>query len=261
MIKNLSFHLLRRDEYYTFGIKVLDVLSGFNLETVQLIPLHGRVKKGVDKLDHALVKSSTTTYTLNLAEADVKRDCAFLALRYNLLACSKRLQPEWNSAANLLIATIRSYGWNLHKENYSTESSKLKNFLADLEEKPELKSAVAFLNLDNWINELKQSQIDFESIDKARLELKASRSEVKTADACLEIRKSCELLFQYINMMQELNPQDEFIVITRLLNEVIDEFTFTINQRKGKISKDDEESDEDNSSEDNSSDENDSKNE
>lgn len=256
MIKSLPFRLLRRDEYFTFGQKVLDVLSDFNLDLLKLIPLQGRVKVAVENLDEALVKTSTKIYTISLADADERRDLAFLAFRYNLVACSKRLKPEWNEAANLLIVTLRTYGWSLQTENYSTESSKLNNFVTDLEQKPKLKAAVELLQLTDWVNELKQSQLDFEASDKTRLELKASRSEIKTEDACLDIRKSCELLFQYINMMQELNPQDDFVVITRLLNEVIDEFTFTINQRKGKNLKDDEDSDEDNSSE-----EDDSKNE
>jgi hypothetical protein len=237
MIESLAFYSLKNDEYYTFGNKVRGVLSDFDLEALLLKPLHGRVEAAVNLLDEALVKTSTKPLTLSLNEADRDRDNGFLALRFNLLACSKRLKPEWNKAANLLIDAIRTYGWTLQSEPFATETSKLRNLIADFEGKPNLKAAIELLQLTEWLAELKQSQLNFETTDKSRLELKASRTEIKAEEACLEVRKSCELLFQYINMTQELNPNDEFAKITRLMNEVIAEFTLTINQRKASKSK------------------------
>jgi len=240
MIEGLAFYSLKRDEYYTFGYKVLDVLSGFDTETLQLKPLQGRVENAVSLLDEALVKTSTRILTLSMSESDKNRDNSFLAFRYMIVACSKRLNPAWNAAANLLIDTVKSYGWTLQNENYSTESSRLNNLIADLETKSDLKAAVALLGLNDWLVEMKQSQRDFEMAEKLRVEAKASKCEVKTEDGCREIRKACELLFQYINMTQELNPNEDFVRITRLLNEVIAEFNTSINIRKSRNSKEEE---------------------
>ena len=246
MIGNLSFHSLRRNEHYTFGTRVLGILQGYDLEALQLKPINGRISASVMELDEALVKANTKLLTKTVGGADKNRDNGFLAIRYVLVGYSKRLNPQWNEAANLLLEVIRSYGWSLHLENNATETSLLENMISDFETKPKLKAAVELLGLGDMLAELKQSQADFEGTVQARTEEKASISEVKTIDACAKVRKSCELLFQYINMTQELNPNDDFASLTRLINEVIDEFNTSIKLRKSKPSKDDESSSEEN---------------
>ena len=241
MIESLAFHSLRRSEYFTFGTRILGILEDFNLEGLQLTPINGRISAAVNELDEALVKTSTKLLTKTVGGADKFRDSGFLAIRYTLIGCSKRLKPEWNEAANLLLNTIRSYGWSLHLENNATETSLLKNLIADFENKPDLKAAIELLGLGEWLAELKQSQVDFEDTVQARMEEKASTTEIKTVDACAKVRKSCELLFQYINMTQELNPNDDLAQMTRLINEVIAEFTTSINLRKASRNSNEEE--------------------
>ncbi|WP_321514847.1 DUF6261 family protein [Marinifilum fragile] len=241
MIENMSFYSLQRDEFYTFGKRIIGVFTGYDLETLNLKKPYDKLPLAVNMLDEAMIKNSTAALTTDVVNKDTRRDDGLVAFRNYLRACEKRLKPEWRQAARLILNAIKVYGVNLHREAYSSESARLNNLIADLENKPELKAAIALLLLTEWVAELKQAQVDFEIAEKARIDSKASTSEIKTDDACLEVRKACEFLFQYLELNNQLDPKDEYKQIMRKINEVIAEFMSAIKARKTRNEKEEEE--------------------
>ncbi|MFA8434085.1 MAG: DUF6261 family protein [Marinifilaceae bacterium] len=237
MIENMSFYALHRDEYFTFGKRIHGVFSGSDLDALQLTFPVNNLSNSIDMLDAALVKSSTIPLTVDVIEKDNRRDDSFLAIRFYLQACARRLKPVWRRAAELVLSTISVYGMRLHKESYSTESARLNNLITDLETKPELKEAIVTLSLTEWVAELKQAQQDFEEAEKARTVAKASTTDIKTEDACNALRKDCEFLFQYLQLNYQINPTNEYKQLIRLINEVISEFMTVIRSRKARNSK------------------------
>lgn len=240
MIENMSFHSLLRDEYFTFGKRIIGVFTGYDLETLNLKVPYDKLPLAVGMLDEAMVKKSTVALTTDVVNKDIRRDDGFMAIRNYLRACIKRLNPQWRLSAILLLNTIGVYGVNLHRETYSSETARLSNLLADIENNPELKAAVSLLLLDDWVAELKQAQTEFEVAEKARIDAKASTSEIKTDDACLEVRKACEFLFQFLELNYQLAPNEEYKQIGRKINEVIAEFMVVIKARKTRNAKEEE---------------------
>ncbi|WP_282015562.1 DUF6261 family protein [Marinifilum flexuosum] len=241
MIENMSFHALHRDEYFTFGKRVKEIFTGYELEPLNLKHPYDRVVAALTNLDEAMIKNSTAALTTEVVNKDIRRDDGFVALRNYLRACEKRLKPEWQKAARLVLNEIRVYGVNLHKESYSAESARLNNLLSDFENKPELKAAITLLLLTEWVAELKQAQAEFETAEKARIDAKASTSEIKTDEACLELRKTLEFLFQFMELNYQMTPSEEYKQIMRKINEVIAEFMSAIKARKTRNEKEEEE--------------------
>lgn len=194
MIESVPFYLLRVDECYTFGNRIAGLLTNFDLDALQLSVLCDKFRKSLSLLDASLVKESTRSYTLKVLDTDKNRDDSFLALRYYVQASARRRNAVFREAATLLSDTITSCGWRLYNESLSKESSRLNNLISDLENKHSLKMAVTTLGLQEWFNELKQAQVEFEAAQQERTLAKASVNQIKSEDACMAVRRDCEIV-------------------------------------------------------------------
>ncbi len=72
----------------------------------------------------------------------------------------------------LLISIINIHGWSLWNENYLEQTSKMNSLIVDFETEA-AKASLAFLNLTEWFNEMKNAQIEFEKAfqDKASADI------------------------------------------------------------------------------------------
>ena len=163
MIELMPFYQLRADEYFTFAERVLEIVNNNASETSTIHTLKTNLQAAKEKLDANLVKNTTKLETQKVKEMDHLRDDCFVALRDYIKACNRRAKDDWKAPSQLLINTIKNYGWTLYTENHSVESSKIKNLISDLETEANLMAAVATLQAAEWLDELKNAQTGFEA--------------------------------------------------------------------------------------------------
>lgn len=232
MIKSILFYLFRTDDYYTFSKRILAIIEPVIAQVSELATPLSKAQKALTDLDEALVKSTAKAYTEKVVAADGARDNGYTALKLHLRACENRANPELRDAASLLLETLRKYGWSIENESYSKESSKINNLLIDYKTIPELIEAITVTNSQEWTNELQELQTDFEQAEKERTIARANISEVKSEEACKDIRQSLEIIIQFVNIMQKVDPNETFNPMIKLMNEVIIEFNSNIRSRK-----------------------------
>ena len=235
MISLISFSSLRVDEYFTFGKRVLERLNSIDATALNLTGPKEKLQESINKLDEALIKSSTKDLTQLIANADSDRDESFVALCRLVEACNKRIKPEWKYPTQQLLHTIQDYGRNLQNFSYAKESSRLNNLLSDLENKEELTSAIEMIGAQEWVAELKNAQQIFEEKIEIRGDRRACTSYMNSHDACLLVRDACVALFKYLDVMNEFNPNDDFKLLESKINEIITDFAAIINARNTRL--------------------------
>ena len=234
MIEIMPFYQLRADESFTLADRLLTILQNHASEASTIQPLIEKLLAAKQLLDASLVKSSTKLQTEKVLEWDKLRDDAFIAFRDYIQVCNRRVKDDWKAPSQLILNTIKNYGWQLYKENYSVESSKIKNLVSELETNADLVAALATLNGSEWKDELKNAQAGFDAAVEERTAANSKITLSQTKAACKEIETACQSIFKYLEVMNEIAPQEEVTTLIEQINVVIREFTNVINIRTGK---------------------------
>lgn len=236
MIELLHYYLLRADENYNFAERIIYIIQNNAAEASTIHPLLANLILAKEKLDENLVKISTKNLTRKVKGLDRARDSCFIGMRDIAKACLRRPNPEWQEAAQQIVDSLRGYGWELHNESYTVESSKLKNLFSDLETIDVLVAAMETIGLTGWKDDLKSLQAEFDVAVEERTKANSEITLSETKEACKEVEDACKDIFKYLEVMNMVQPLPEVTTMIKLSNEVIHEFNSMINVRLGKRS-------------------------
>jgi len=232
MIKKISFRLLRVDEYHTLGSRIDEVVSNMVKEDAQLLSLSSNLQRNLKLLADAHLKPSTKSLTLSVEEADHNRDNGFRAFRSYLEACSRRLNPEWKEAADLLLNIVHQHGYTLYKDGYDKQSSRMNNMIHEMKFKREFRAPIEKIEAFPWLDEMDQANQEFEKVFSHRNEVNTGTPEVKTEEACKEVRRDIELLFKYIDVMISLDINPKYASLANKINGYISQMMSQLRSRK-----------------------------
>ena len=235
MMNKISYRLLRLAEFYTLSQRVFNVFNGVGEEEATLKSLLQQLQDGINRLDALMNRVSTNLETEAVFNADLKRDDAFLSLKWYILSLTKRNSATLREAGNLLWNTLNKYGTALHRLSYSEESARIVNFIGDLENLENAAQAVVTGNVADLVNELKAAQAAFEAVLQNRVEVKSQVVDDNSEEACRAIRSAIEDLFQYHEVMQKINPTEQQVTRINQINTIIDETMTTVRARQGRI--------------------------
>jgi hypothetical protein len=233
MIKTLPYSHMRVDEYYTLSMQILALLKPHS-EEAQLSVLHTSIARAISKVDQAYLKLPHKRLTLSVKEADSTRDRLFMAFRYYVESCYYREKTEWGNAPQLLIEVIRLLGWTLYSDSYGKETARLNQLFNEIDTNSELSEAITKIAATDLYNELKESQVNFESVFKSRNEANATLPNVKTEDAIVELRRLLQVLINYVDSMAMMNADVKYTSLCNEINELISPIRVAVNTRKNK---------------------------
>ena len=118
---------------------------------------------------------------------------------------------------------IRSYGWSLHTSGYGEQTSKLENLLGDLENDPQYSADVTTINGTDWLSYLKTAFTDFKSLVEERREEASEEPDYTTQEARKEVKAALNALFNYVEIMHDVDPAGPYQQFANEVNPLIDE--------------------------------------
>jgi hypothetical protein len=157
-----------------------------------------------------------------------------MAFRYYVESCYYREKTEWGNAPQLLIEVIRLLGWTLYSDSYGKETARLNQLFNEIDTNSELSEAITKIAATDLYNELKESQVNFESVFKSRNEANATLPNVKTEDAIVELRRLLQVLINYVDSMAMMNADVKYTSLCNEINELISPIRVAVNTRKNK---------------------------
>ncbi len=228
MIETPLFYLYRTEEYLALSNQILSVFELVDSEVMGLSKPLIIAQKAHNELAQLSRKSELQSYTQSVITADGSRDDALMAIKLYLKACERRIDVKWKDAARLILDELRSCGWDIENESYEKESIQIRKLLHDLNTDKQLSAAVNTLKLQGWVTELQESQAAFEFAVQARRQLEAGNENINSETACRNIRISLELVFNYIDVMNKIQPNKTNRQIIDKINEVIKSFNASL---------------------------------
>lgn len=142
-----------------------------------------------------------------VAEADKKRDTAFLTLRDFLNSYRKMTTMPRVAEAESLYRVFKQYGTGLHNLSYASESAQLKKLIAGLGTAAHA-DALAALNLTDAFTNLKEAHADFETLYGQQAEANA---DLRALPSATGVRVGLEkALRKYLDLLTLMNDVPEW---------------------------------------------------
>ncbi|MGQ1787378.1 MULTISPECIES: DUF6261 family protein [unclassified Saccharicrinis] len=227
-IENPYFYKYQANDYLKFSKRLFPILEQLDVEKLGLAKPMSTAQKAFYKLQDNILSKKHAACNSGLVNSDAIRSDAIAGIKNYLLACQKKINPEWKVNARLLIEAVRKYNWHLELESNDQKTIKIRSLLKDIQNLPQLSEAVKTLNMKKWIDELSEAQNKFE------VALRNSIEDIPSNEncSCTEIRNSFELIFKFIDLMQLIQPNPVYSSVIHDINAVIYEFNSEVRSRK-----------------------------
>ena len=149
----------------------------------------------------AIASNRRKELTDEINEADFHRDRAFVGFRKYIEAFQFK---DWDrtaqKAAANLIGIIEKHGKSLYREGLTVQSALLASLFTDLETES-AKEDIATLEVEEWLNHLKNLQSEFSVMIRRRDELEAKKDVPTKADAKAELVKVLSVLLSGLDFL------------------------------------------------------------
>jgi hypothetical protein len=231
MIKPHAFHDMRINEKGYFGDRVLDTVAPYADKDADLALLIEDVRAKNQRLTAALMKQSYASITKQMKADDSLRDHGFVNLRTYAQVCASRKDPIWAQAGQLLVNAIKKTGWGMNRKGNKEETMLVDTLLAEFDSQPKLREAIATINAQEWIDEIREGHASYEQHSRLRNSVKESKSKVNARRAAQELCQAINKLFRYINFYVEFKNSEPYKTLADSINTSIAECRKTLKQR------------------------------
>ena len=219
-MKNIAYSLLPLDGYYTFSQRFLELLKAASSGTLDLAAVISPLGSVFLKFESAYKKERKSEYTAKLAKADEVRDNAYLALRHYLVACSYASVDGYSAAANTLLSIFKRLGWSMQKAGYQTESSRLGNLIAELQQEGNA-ALLTTLEATAWLERMMTAADAFEAMYQQKLTAEAADDTTSAYRLRKVLQQQIEMSLSWMEVQQQFNKSDELSTLIGQVNELI----------------------------------------
>lgn len=231
MIKPHAYHEMHINEKGNFADVVLAAVTPYCDNDADLAPLVAAVRAKNELLSQALQKVSLAEINKLLKEADALRDHGIVNLRDYAQACAARQNATWAQAGQLLVNAIKQTGWLMNRKGNKEETQLIDTLLAELDTQPKLREAIATINGQEWVEEIREGHASYKEYDMLRTSAQKSHDAVSSRQAAQEVGKAINKLFRYINFQIEFKASEPYMNLASRLNVTILHARATLKQR------------------------------
>ncbi|WP_312903023.1 DUF6261 family protein, partial [Chryseobacterium taichungense] len=233
-MNTIELRLLRNAEYLQYVKDFSGIIALNNPETLQIDVKLSAFNARISELENLYKKALANEKTQDLLLLDERRDNAINGTYYFLLGHSYHFEADKKQKAQLLLENMALYGSGIARLNYQAETATLNNLIRDWENKPELMDAIAFFDLSDWVNELKDANEQFNAKYLSRTQeygdanpdtIKSKREETNAAYYALRDR------IDALHLLTETPPSPYSTVINQL-NALTDQYNVLLVNRK-----------------------------
>lgn len=239
-MKKIAYTILPVDGYYTFSQRFLELLKTASSETLDLVAVISPLEKIFFRFEAAYKKERKSEYTARLAAADEVRDRAYLALRYYLVACSYASVDGYSTAATTLMSIFKRLGWSMQNEGYQTESSRLGNLIAELQQDGNA-ALLTTVQGTAWFERLVTAANAFETVYQQKLTSEAADDSTSAYRLRSVLQEQLEISLSWLDVQLQFNKSEELSVLIGQVDELISNTMTTARASATRKSSEDEE--------------------
>lgn len=231
MVEPSLFQEMRINEKGAFADKVLAKANPYGAKDADMKALIDEANTKNQIFGKALEKLSLVAITKLMHEDDDLRDSGISNLESYALSCSKRKDPEWASAGQVVVDALRAIGWDMNYRGNKEETKLIDLFLAQIEAQPTLKQALTTISAQGWIDEIREGQASYKLHDAQREAAEKPGGGITSREAARELGAALDKLFRYVNFQIEFKGSADCTTLADEINKTIAEYRATIRQR------------------------------
>ncbi len=232
MINSIKLNNLRNGEYSQFLTDIL-AITGQNGPTVLNVQPQFDALKAVSAEIELLFKvPAGNIITKELEELDARRDSAITGINALVSGFAYSTDPATRNNAALLANHLSSFGSNIAKDNFQSETATIRNLIHDWDNKPNLTSAFAALGLFTWRVELEDANNNFSQQYLTRATEMGSASPDSISNLRLDANEAFYQLRDHLNAYFTINNgADPFGKTVSAINGLLDNYNNLIARR------------------------------
>lgn len=202
----------------TLAQRIISNIQSGKYPVISNHPLAAAVQTSYTGYDQVYTKQIYSGKGKDVATADLERDVAYTNLKaflngYRMVSSA----PNYQSAEDLY-GIFKTYGLNLDRLSYSSQTAQMKKLIEELET-PENLQKIAVLSLTAAFTEMKTKHEAFETVFGDQAEANAELRQMTSASA---IRKDLEKnLKAYLNLLTVMKDVQDWQLLYSDTNELV----------------------------------------
>ncbi|MCW3089478.1 MAG: hypothetical protein JWP81_547 [Ferruginibacter sp.] len=188
IISSIKTGNLRKGEFLQFLDDILAVVASKGPARLEVQKQYDELKTICNSIGLLTRKPKRSAITARLKELDLRRDDALIGFRGMVHGYTLHSDPDISKAATLLKDELAIFGKTIYRDNYQSETAKLRKMLSNWGTKPLLVAAITQLNLQAWASELKAANELFNSQYVERASQKGAASNITVKQIRLQSR-------------------------------------------------------------------------
>ncbi|WP_265429522.1 DUF6261 family protein [Chryseobacterium sp. YIM B08800] len=214
----ISLVRLSTKDLATLAQRIISNIQSGKYPVISNHPLTATLQTSYTEYDMVYTKQIYSGKGKDVATADHERDVAYTNLKAFLNGYRKlQTAPNYQSAADLY-SVFKTFGLNLDRLSYSSQSAQMKKLIETLESQ-ENQQKIAFLSLNPAFMEMKTKHEDFEALFADQAEANADLRQMTSASA---IRKDLEKnLKTYLNLLTAMKDVPGWELLYNDTNELV----------------------------------------
>ena len=211
----------RNVSFIAFLEDVVTVCEKFDTRALKIAPSVNALNAEISALNSLFGTAKGNLNTEGLERLDEKRDNAMQGIQTLAEAYLKHFNASSVASAKSILAAIAKYGSSISRQSYLDETKTIRSLVADLETDANLVSAIAALNLNAWVAELKASNEAFNTLYHTRNDELAAMPDQKIKDIRVGGINKYRDLVKVVSANDVLTPNTEYATILERIEEFV----------------------------------------
>lgn len=231
MLLTIRLNHLRNAEFLQFFTDITSVCSTIDAEALGIKNQQAALQASINKLKAGFGKERGSALTAELTDMDTLRDKAISGIKAVAEAYTNHYDPEVVKAGERLLAKINSYGKNMAKMNYQSETSALTNLNDSLTTEAVLIAAIDKLHLTDWSAYLNTVNVQFNERFMDRIDEIAAKDDATFVALRDEVCDAYQLFCTHVEAHITLKGVETYKPLIDPLNTLIEKYNLILSRR------------------------------
>ena len=230
-INRMVYNNLRHNEYTIFVNQLAQIAAKYQPETLHLSKPFQKVNAMLPAIAKIKAQETSSVLSNQLHDLDNQRDILFNAIVAQSKTMSKLNLPKVKPHAEVLNRFLDKHGRDIAIASLNAETQRLSNFLNDYQATPEVKTAVAGLNIKLLFDELLIANNNLATSFLQRTEDDAAIEKVDTRAIRIETDKTLSIFLDAIEYCNTEYEDKDYNPLANELNDLIGYYKTQIKAR------------------------------
>ncbi len=218
-IVRLKFPGLWNSEYPLVVTRLIDIVSKHDLEALHLQGSYDRLAAFRPQLEKIEVQERAYSRSAKLSELDQQRDTLFNIIYVTTKAFQRAPIADTSAPAVTLQTFIEKHGPDMTFANYTAETERLYDFVADVERTPEAVQALETLSLRPLFDRMKELNKQFDTLFMERHQEQAETDKVDIRSIRNRCDKAISALWTAIEFCSTEYGEEPYMPLVNAINQ------------------------------------------